>query len=139
MANIDIIRILTEGRHSLVVENNGEVRTFDNRGVADLYRLYKADPEFLRGANVADKIIGKGAAALMICGGVKKVFTNIISKAALELIHATDIDLQYVNEVPYIINRNHDGMCPVEKRCFDCTTPEQCIHQIESFLQSFGK
>lgn len=139
MANIDIIRILTEGNHSLVVENNGEVLTFDNKGVADLYRLYKEKPEFLRGANVADKIIGKGAAALMICGGVKKVYTNIISTRALELFRPTYIDLQYGEEVPYVINRKHDGICPVEKHCLDCTTPEQCIPQIESFLRSIGK
>lgn len=65
----DIIRLLHEGKHSLVV-SNGEVRTFDKRGVADLYALLREDSEFLKGASVADKVVGKAAAALMILGEV---------------------------------------------------------------------
>ena len=60
----DIIRLLHEGKHSLVV-SNGEVRTFDRRGVADLYALLREDSDFLKGASVADKVVGKAAAALM--------------------------------------------------------------------------
>ena len=63
----DIIRLLHEGKHSLVV-SNGEVRTFDRRGVADLYALLQEDSDFLKGASVADKVVGKAAAALMIFG-----------------------------------------------------------------------
>ena len=46
----DIIRLLHEGKHSLVV-SNGEVRTFDRRGVADLYALLQEDSDFLKGAS----------------------------------------------------------------------------------------
>ena len=65
----DIIRLLHEGKHSLVV-SNGEVRTFDRRGVADLYALLQEDSDFLKGASVADKVVGKAAAAL---GGINEV------------------------------------------------------------------
>lgn len=61
----DLIDILHEEHHSLVVAN-GDVCTFDGRGISDLYNLLSEDPEFLRGASVADKVVGKGAAALMI-------------------------------------------------------------------------
>lgn len=43
---------------------NGHVATFDSRGVADLFNLLNDDPEFMQGADVADKVVGKGAAAL---------------------------------------------------------------------------
>ena len=66
----DIIRLLHEGKHSLVV-SNGEVRTFDRRGVADLYALLREDSDFLKGASVADKVVGKAAAALMILGALR--------------------------------------------------------------------
>lgn len=36
-----------------------EVRTFTQRGVADLYDLYQADSAFMKGAAIADKVIGK--------------------------------------------------------------------------------
>ena len=64
-----LIRLLHEGNYSLVVAH-GEIRTFSGRGVSDLYALSGEDPGFLRGASVADKVVGKAAAALMIVAGV---------------------------------------------------------------------
>lgn len=43
-----IIDILHKGGYSCVMKNREEVRTFTQRGVADLYDLYQAD---LRGVN----------------------------------------------------------------------------------------
>lgn len=34
-----LIAILREGRHSLVIDHGGVIRTFDGRGIADLYAL----------------------------------------------------------------------------------------------------
>ncbi len=39
----DLIKILHEGGHSLVVAN-GEVCTLDGRGISDLYNLLNEDP-----------------------------------------------------------------------------------------------
>ena len=65
----ELIRILQDGNHSLVVAGDG-IRTFDGRGISDLYDLLTEHPGWLRGASVADKVVGKGAAALLILGGV---------------------------------------------------------------------
>ena len=63
----DIVDILHQGNHSLVV-SNGTVSVFDGRGVSDLYRILNEDPSLLDGADIADKVVGKGAAALMLLG-----------------------------------------------------------------------
>ena len=42
-----IIDILHKGGYSCVMKNREEVRTFTQRGVADLYDLYQADSAFL--------------------------------------------------------------------------------------------
>ena len=55
---------------------------FTQRGVADLYDLLTQEPDFLKGALIADKVVGKGAAALMILGGIKELHTDIISSKA---------------------------------------------------------
>ena len=47
------------------------MRIFRERGVADLFRLLREEPQLLRGAFIADKVVGKGAAALMVLGGVE--------------------------------------------------------------------
>lgn len=82
-----IIDILHKGGYSCVMKNREEVRTFTQRGVADLYDLYQADSAFMKGAAIADKVIGKGAAALMVLGGFKTVYADIISTPGISLPH----------------------------------------------------
>lgn len=62
----ELINLLHTGGYSCVIANEGKIRTFTQRGVADLYDLLTREPEFLKGALIADKVVGKGAAALMI-------------------------------------------------------------------------
>lgn len=54
-----IIDILHKGGYSCVMKNREEVRTFTQRGVADLYDLYQADSAFMKGAAIADKVINR--------------------------------------------------------------------------------
>lgn len=129
----DLIRLLHEGGHSLVVAN-GDVRTFDGRGVSDLYGLFKEDSGFLKGAFIADKVVGKAAAALMILGGVKEVFADIISQPALDLFAHSEVCVGYGTVVPHIINRTKTGWCPLETRCQYCLTPQDCLVRIEEFI-----
>ena len=128
--------MLHEGGHTLVVANGNVFRTFDRRGVADLYRLLREEPEFLRGAVVADKVVGKAAAALMLLGGVAELHTDVISGKAIELLHGSSLRYAYDLEVPHIINRARDGWCPLETRCRDCRTAEECLTRIEAFIAS---
>lgn len=105
----DIIRLLHEGKHSLVV-SNGEVRTFDRRGVADLYALLQEDSDFLKGASVADKVVGKAAAALMILGEVGELHADVVSRPALDLFADSGVRVSYGTAVPHIINvQRRDG------------------------------
>lgn len=134
----DLIKILHEGHHSLVV-GNGEVCTFDGRGVSDLYRLYHEDPEYLRGASVADKVVGKGAAALMALAGIKEVYADVVSEPAEKLLRDSEVALSYGTIVEHIINRTNTGFCPLEMRCRDAQTPEECLVQIEEFMKTMKK
>lgn len=132
---IDLMQLLKEGNHSLVVAN-GYIRTFNKRGILDLYNILKEEPEFLQDAEIADKIVGKGAAAIMIVGGVKSLSTYVISTPALELLRKSSVKTEYIMEVDNIINRDGDGICPVEQLCMDCVTAKECLPLIENFLKT---
>ncbi len=69
----ELVRILQDGNHSLVVASD-RIRSFDGRGIFDLYGILTEHPDWLRGASVADKVVGKGAAALLILDGVRECF-----------------------------------------------------------------
>ncbi len=129
-----LIGILHEKRCSCVVRN-GAVYTFERRGVADLYDLLTSRPEVLKGADVADKVVGKGAAALMILGGVARVYADVMSEAALELYAQAGVPVTYGSLVPAIRNRAGTGFCPVETLCRDIRSAEECLPLIKEWIE----
>ena len=131
-----LIRTLHDGGYSCVVRNGAEIRTCSRRGVADLYRLLKHDPAFLEGASVADKVVGKAAAALLAAGKVRRLHADTISTPALELLRRAGIETTYEREVDHIVDRTQTGWCPLELRCRDARTAEECLPRIEAFMKA---
>jgi Domain of unknown function (DUF1893). len=97
-----IIKLLHDGNYSCVVENFEEIYTFSQQGIADLYNMVKNKPGFLKGASVADKVIGKAAAALLILGGVKELYANVVSLSALVFLREAGIETDFGRVVPFI-------------------------------------
>lgn len=133
-----LVSLLHEGNHSLVI-GNGDVYIFDGRGVADLYILIQENPGFLQGASVADKVVGKAAAALMILGGVKEVFADVISQPAYKLFGRARIHAEYTLMVSHIINRSQTDWCPLERGCANAVSAEECLPIIENFIAEISK
>ena len=118
-----------------MIAKEGKIRTFTQRGVADLYDLLTREPEFLKGALIADKVVGKGAAALMILGGIKELYTDVVSSNAMDLFQTSDVKVDFVQEVPFIWNRDHTGWCPVETMCSEEESAEAILQLIRGFLE----
>lgn len=131
----ELINLLHSGEYSCVIANEGKVRTFTQRGVADLYDLLTQEPDFLKGALIADKVVGKGAAALMISGGIKELYTDIISSKAMDLFRTSDVKVGFGQEVPFIWNRDRTGWCPVETMCSEEESAEAILPLIRDFLE----
>ena len=129
-------QILHTSACSCVISNGDTITEFHQRGIKDLYDILHNNQPLLNGASIADKVIGKGAAALMIAGGVKEVHADVISEVAMELFDRYDISVSYDKKVAHIINRRGDGICPVEKRCTECNTIEECLKEIDDFVES---
>lgn len=131
----ELINLLHTGGYSCVIANKEKTRTFTQRGVADLYDLLTLEPDFLKGASIADKVVGKGAAALMILGGVKEVYADVISSHALTLFSKSEVKVNFSQEVPFIRNRDQTGWCPVETLCKETDSPEEILLLIQEFLR----
>lgn len=135
----EAIVLLHAERCSCVICKDGRMRTFRERGVKDLYRLLKEEPEFLRGAFVADKVVGKAAASLMILGGISGLHADVASEPAMSLLKSCGVDAECTECVPHVINRSGTDWCPLEKQCFGLETPQECLASIEEFLAGLGK
>ena len=135
----ELIEKLHSGNYSCVIACGSDVRTFSQKGVADLYDLLKNEPDFLKTASVADKIVGKAAAALMILGGVAKIYADMISTPAREILEQSNIKVQFGKEVSVIENKDRTGMCPVETLVKNCSTVQEILPIVEEFILNIRK
>lgn len=131
-----LVEILHREQVSCVIWSQGSIRRFRERGVKDLFCLLKEEPARLRSARIADKVVGKGAAALMVLGSIEELHADVISRPALELLERYRVTTTYTALVEQISNRTKTGPCPIESRCRTCTTPEECLRKIEEFILS---
>lgn len=109
-----------------------EVVVTGTRSEADLLQLISEQPQRLKGAVVADKIIGKAAAALMATGGVIEVHTNIIYTPARDLLEKEGIAVYAIEEVPQILNRDKSSMCPIDTQLEGIETIEECVQILQN-------
>lgn len=130
-----LIRQLDEGNYSCVIGQKEEVRTYSQRGVVDLFELAESNDSFTRDALLADKVIGKGAAALAIECGISHIRTHLICTSAIELLRENGVKVSYDQEVPYIENRAKTDWCPLEKRLKDCGSVKECMPVIRAFIK----
>lgn len=135
----ELIKSLHEGNYSCVIENVDGVHFFSGKGVSDLYALVKEQNSFLNGASVADKVVGKAAAALMILGGVKNVYTDLISAPALEMFEKGGINVSYSGIVPNIRNRDNTDLCPLEKKIGANDQPEIILSLVDEFIETMKR
>ena len=110
---------------SLVVENQGEVRTYDKKGVRDLVWLLDHEPERLCGARVADKVVGKASAGLLVQGGVSEVYAHVLSRLAIPLLDSAGIVCTYGELVDRIVIPDGDTRCPLEQIVAPATTAQE--------------
>lgn len=130
-----LLDLLHNGQHSLVVERNNVVSTFDTKGIATLLQIVNGGSDALRGAVVVDKVVGKAAAALMVLGGVVELHAVLISDGALRLLDGTDIKVSYDRRTDHIVNRDGTDWCPMEKACRDCLTAGECLERIKECME----
>lgn len=130
----EIIELLHREQCSCVIAN-GDIRTFRQRGVADLYELLNREPDFLQGSSVADKVIGKAAAALMILGGVKEIYADVISEPALALLREAAVKVSFGQAVDHIINRTQTDWCPLETICYQIKSAPEILPLIREFIE----
>lgn len=130
-----MIESLHSGGYSCVIRKGDETRTFRQRGVKDLWELCQSQDLFLNGAIIADKVVGKGAAALMILGGIKEVYADVISTPAVDLLKEHGIKTSFNETTDRIINRQGNGLCPVETLCINLQSVNEMYEVITNFIK----
>ncbi|HLV09361.1 MAG TPA: DUF1893 domain-containing protein [Halanaerobiales bacterium] len=128
---------LAQGKYKIVIVKDSKfIYTGKERGIKPLYTALIELGEGLKGASLADKVIGKAAALFCKMAGFKTVYADLISDTALEVLKGSGIEYEYQEICPYILNRSKDGMCPAEKIASDLDDGEVLLREIGKFLES---
>lgn len=128
-----LIEILRREKCSLVVKNHGIVTTYSKPGVRDLEHLLDHDPEALHGAVIADKVIGKAAAAMVVVGRVKALYAEVMSKKAIPFLEEAGIAYTYGTLVDTI--KEEGDRCQLEKITAPATTPKETVALLRTHFE----
>ena len=132
------VQLLRDGQAACVVLRDGEiVRAETGRGVAPMIRLYEDGA--LQGAYVVDKIVGKAAAMLMTLGGVSGCYALTVSRAALDWFVGHGIPVEYEVCAEYIVNRDGDGICPMEQTVKELTDATEALAALKQKIAELRK
>lgn len=118
---------LYETNASLVVlYANGECKTYYQNRVNDIKDILKEDELALKGAIIADKVIGKVAGSILTVAGVKEIYADVMSQYAVPVLEENHVKYEYKNLTDYVQNNAKTGMCPMENKYKE----EKNLHKI---------
>ena len=127
-------QLLDAAKLAFVLVKDGKVlASGDDYGVRELLAAVDRLGPLARGASLADKIVGKAVALIVVHAGICAVDTRVASESAVKLLKLHGVQFHTAAIVPQILNRSGDGPCPMEK----VTTPfEEVAPGIEA-LRAF--
>lgn len=103
--------LLEQEGYTCVLCCDNTIHTSRQRGVQPLMALLNTD---VSGFSAADKVVGKATALLYCLLGIRQLYANVISDAAIEVLADHKIPVQWDTRVTYIVNRDGTGRCPME-------------------------
>ena len=109
----------------IVVVKDGRQWTSHKNGIAPLMELLSENPDFLRGASVLDRVVGRAAAMLMEHGGVARLHALLVSEPAMSTLDRSGIAYTFEERTPYIENRDRTGQCPMESASLEIDDPAE--------------
>ena len=127
---------LEKNQLSIHIEKDG-VTIYESRDpmLKSLFFCLAQKREELKGATVVDKIVGRAAALLAVLGEVEQVITPLASESAKETLAEAGVLLYATKIIPFIINRDRTGLCPMEKLAGECRTPQEVFDRLTAIIK----
>lgn len=129
---------LKEKNLSLVIVKEGKI-IFESRssGISGLLQAVEKSKESLFGSSVADRIVGRAAALLLVYSHVKEVYASIISKEGMKVLRENGVPVEYDGLVSKIMDRKGKDICPFERFSLAIRTPEESYEKLKTFAEKF--
>lgn len=125
--------VLSQSSYTCVLCKADTVYKSERRGVAPLLQWLDGGVD-VRGFAAADRVVGKATAYLYCLMGVKTVYAGVMSASAAKVLEAYGIPASWDCLTDGIMNRQKDGLCPMEAATWDCNTPQEALAAVRAAL-----
>lgn len=126
-------RLKSLGISLSIVKDDSVLFESHDHGVRGLIDAILKWGSAMRGASVADSVIGRGAALLCLYSGVAEIYAVTLSKNALDALKENHTPFQYDLLVPRILNRSRTDICPFEKAVLGINDPQRAFEKLKDF------
>ncbi len=130
--------LLKSGGYTCVLCKGDITYTSTQRGVAPLMEWLGNGTE-LHCFSAADKVVGRAAALLFMLAGVSELHSDVMSRAAADILKDSGIRFSCGELTDHIINRRGDGICPMEQLTADISDPSAAFDAIKQKLTELRK
>lgn len=127
MKDLEIVkkRLHSENLALSVVKDSEVIFESKNRGISGFLQALEKFGDRLKGASVADKVVGKAIALLCVYAGIKAVYASTLSKEARTVFERHKIPFEWDMLVEKILDANKVEACPFEKAAINISDPEE--------------
>jgi len=130
-------RLAKTGDRLVVIKNGSVLFSSREPGIKPLLEAIHGIPAAeLRGAGVADTVVGKAGALLMAHANVAFVASRVMSKIAVDTLREHKIPFYAQTVVPTILGRNANEQCPFEQAVRDVTDPRRAFDILTELAQA---
>jgi len=124
----------------LIIKGSALLFRSSKRGIKPLLEALESIlSKRLRGAVVADAVVGKASALLMAYADVAFVAGKIMSKAGADVLQTREIDYYAQKIVPAILGRNTNQQCPFEQAVSHVTDPREALKVLSELARGLSR
>lgn len=112
-----------------------------DKGIAPILKFINAG-ENLENFSLADRIVGKAVAMLVVYSKIREVYAEVLSEKGEEVLKKHNIKYSYKTLTEKIINRKGDDICPMEKtvsKIYDATLAYHALKKKVEELKNLPK
>jgi hypothetical protein len=138
MQDLEIARErISEKRLTLCIVKEGEV-IFETKshGISGFLKAVEEFEDRLRGASVADRVVGKAIALLCIYASVSDVYALTLSRKAKELFEENAIHVEYGVLVENVLSPDKAVACPFENLAAGIADPRDAYRKLKALHES---
>lgn len=124
----DVTAVLIRGREEIISRD---------KGIKFLFTL-ASEGKTYEGGSIADKIIGKAAAYLLVMLCIKNVYAPIMTNEAAEIFEKHKINYSYIKLTDVIIGRDGKKPCIMEQAVKSAKTPVEAYNRIKQVFSEIS-